>query len=233
VTVHNGITNTKLTSSDTTLLASSASQYDGLIFYRDSDGAESPGYGFNGGPALDALRTAIAKFIPAGNSYVSAVYRPDVGDVVPDEYYFSYGRTNDSRYNFVQGLYQHSDDLQVWTENMAKEITNSFAKACPAPETAEFDGEALITDTFFEVRWCKLTLSPRVSSCTPAHMAVRLDLASSCRPSAGLRIPYRHNHPDTSKTGEPMEVRSVDASICEPRPLSASHSRRGQDCGSA
>ncbi|KAI0868671.1 hypothetical protein GGS24DRAFT_481657 [Hypoxylon argillaceum] len=125
----------------------------GGVNFIDSDGfpaSDSPYYGLNSTDDISALREAINNLIPFDISYVVADWAS------PSLYRFTPPGT--AGINLLEGVYRHSDNLQNWTMNLARELTNNMAIVTPATQTDQYDGEVFSPKIYFKIRWYWLSL---------------------------------------------------------------------------
>ncbi|KAI0908254.1 hypothetical protein F4823DRAFT_564025 [Ustulina deusta] len=62
------------------------------------------------------------------------------------------GPPNTVNVNPLQEACRHRGDLQSWTTNLARELTNNIAVLTSAPETDQYDGNGYSPQTYFEIR---------------------------------------------------------------------------------
>lgn len=143
--VKNGTSSVALIETHTYLANSHAEGYEGLTFSNpETDYAGGQGHlGFNPASGVDALRQALEKLLPYGNSYVSTSFDSSMP--------FIFGKKDQPGFNFIQRIYRHSDNLQNGTYNLALEI----ARSSPAEEDPSYRGVAYSPETYFAIRWCK------------------------------------------------------------------------------
>lgn len=106
--------------------------------------------------------------------------------------------------NLLEGVYRHSDNLQNWTMNLARELTNNMAIVTPATQTDQYDGEVFSPKIYFKIRWCKYP----AATCwllPLTEYGLRLAITSRCRLGFVIRLPSCHNHGDATKTCSSVE----------------------------
>ncbi|KAJ9606319.1 hypothetical protein H2200_009280 [Cladophialophora chaetospira] len=148
INVVNGTTSANITKSYNKLAGTSSSSSNFPVFVDDigNEVMDRP-YGVLN-DAVDTLSNTISTLFPPNNSWVAP--QPDYS--FPTKLAFGLSNTY---LNLVQGLYEHSDNLQNWTQNMAQALSSNIATVSPANDTSEFDGLALQSKTCFHIRWCK------------------------------------------------------------------------------
>ena len=150
------------TSPDSLLTGPSFIDYDGFDIHpppRNSIDA----YGLRSNFAWNSMQAATAMLLPRNNSYVWGAPGYFGG--------FNYGNNTDNVLSLIEGVYQHSGNLQNWTLNLAAALTSNLGEVAPANDrsfangTAYYDGTATRSETFFKIRWGESSWSRSSRSC--------------------------------------------------------------------
>ncbi|KAI1115443.1 hypothetical protein F5Y14DRAFT_410596 [Nemania sp. NC0429] len=167
VSVENGTTEYTVTKRYTDMGANS--EQDGINFLDPKTGwaiGDPPYYGLSNFEDRYALLAATANLIPYNNSFVAAEWTS--GRL------YRFGQPNTGDNNLVQGIYRHSDDLQSWTANLARAITNNIAAVAPASQTDEYNGDVYSSQTYFRIRWYWISLPSLVSVLSYAFLGATI-----------------------------------------------------------